>query len=63
VKSTNASTNNPSNNISDLVDMCMIFVGSMLKRFKNEKLEVVNTLVQTVINTNTQDLETARYAN
>lgn len=63
VKSTNASTNNPSNNISDPVDMCMIFVGSMLKRFKNEKLEVMNTLVQTVINTNTQDIETARYAN
>lgn len=58
----NASTNNPSNNISD-PDICMIFMGSMLKRFKNEtlKLEVMNTLIQTVINANTQDLETTRH--
>lgn len=64
VTSTNASANNPLNNISDPVDMCMIFVGSMLKYFKNEmlKFEVMHTLVQIVINANiTQDSETTRH--
>lgn len=52
-----AYTNNPSN-MSDPVDTCMTFVGSILKRFTNEKLkfEVMNELVQTVINASTQAL-------
>lgn len=65
IKSTDASKKNLSNNMSDPVDTCITFVGSILKRFKIEtlKLEVINTLVQTVINAinaSTQDLESIR---
>lgn len=51
-----------SSNILDPVDTCMAFVGSIVKRIKNEilKLDIMNTLVQTVINASTENLENER---
>lgn len=48
--------------MSDPVDICMAFIGSMLKNFKNKilKFEVMNTLIRTVINATTENLENAR---
>lgn len=58
-------TNEPSNNnMSDpIVDSCVTFMGQLLKHFKNEilKFEVMNTLVQTIMNPKSQDLETTRH--
>lgn len=61
VKRTDVSTSN-SLNVSDPVDTCMAFIGSILKRIKNERLQfkVMNRLVEMVINVSTQDVQDAR---
>lgn len=45
----------------DPVDTCMTFVASILKRMTNEilKYDVMQTVIQTVINASTQDLESS----
>lgn len=49
-------------NSTDTIDTCMSFIGSLLKKIQSKELQldVMNTLVQTVINANVTDLERAK---
>ncbi|XP_011858850.1 PREDICTED: uncharacterized protein LOC105556373 [Vollenhovia emeryi] len=55
-------SSNSSNTVPDPVDACMVFIGSILKRFKNEifKFEIMNTLVCTAIEASTKDVTEVR---
>jgi len=59
VQRTDTSINNSANNVLDPVDTCMAFIGSLLKHFKNERLQfqVMNRLVEMVIIASTEDLQ------
>lgn len=58
LKTSTTPINNPINKDEDVVNNCMKFIGSLLKDFPNSelKLEVMNTLIQTVINVKTEYL-------
>lgn len=51
-------TNNPINEDENVVNNCMKFIGSLLKEIQSSqlKLDVMNTLIQTVINAKTEYL-------
>ncbi|KYN22462.1 hypothetical protein ALC57_05131, partial [Trachymyrmex cornetzi] len=60
VNSTNSSATSSNTVLDPVVDNCMIFIGSILKSYKNEKFkfEIMNRLVQIVMDGNTRNLET-----
>lgn len=63
VNSTNSAATSSNTVLDPIVDNCMIFIGSILKSYKNEKFkfEIMNRLVQIVMDGNTQNLETAMH--
>lgn len=62
IQQIDAPTNNSLNNVSDLMDTCMAFVGSILKRFRSKSLQfqIMNRLIEMFINTSTEDLQRTR---
>lgn len=56
------SVNNTTNSTTDSIDTCMNFLSSLLKKIQSRdiQLDIMNTLVQTVINASITDLERAK---